>query len=118
MSLRTTNKSRALDHSVWLLQSPRSDLKTWNLSLKVITSIPGAAGYGFPLSELKDVTCRVDKVFIDLSESEVKTNFFEPWGNGSVLKNPEISGALYTLRIEYKYTQIQREDGARDFRVL
>ena len=38
--------------------------------------------------------------------------------NGSVLKNPEISGALYTLRIQYKYTQIQCEDGARDFRVL
>jgi len=37
--------------------------------------------------------------------------------NGSVLKNPEISGALYTLRIQYKYTQIQCEDGARDFRV-
>ena len=38
--------------------------------------------------------------------------------NESVLKNPEISGALYTLGIQYLYTQIQCEDGARDFRVL
>ena len=38
--------------------------------------------------------------------------------NGSVLKNPEICGALYTLRIQYSYIQIQCEDGARDFRVL
>ena len=28
--------------------------------------------------------------------------------------NPDISGALYTLRIQYKYTQTQFEDGARD----
>ena len=38
--------------------------------------------------------------------------------NGSVLKNSEISGALYTLRIQYQYIQIQCEDGARDARVL
>ena len=38
--------------------------------------------------------------------------------NGSVLKNPGISGALYTLRVQHKYIQIQCEVGARDFRVL
>ena len=32
--------------------------------------------------------------------------------------NPDIFGALYTLRIEYQYTQTQCEDGARDVRVL
>ena len=37
--------------------------------------------------------------------------------NGSQLKNPDISGALYTLGIQYSYTQIQCEDGARDVRV-
>ena len=36
------------------------------------------------------------------------------WSNG----NPDISGALYTLRIQYWYTQTQFEDGARDVRVL
>jgi len=38
--------------------------------------------------------------------------------NGSKLKNPDVSGALYTLRIQYSYTQTQCEDGARDVRVL
>ena len=38
--------------------------------------------------------------------------------NGSQLKNRDISGALYTLRIQYCYTQTQCEDGARDVRVL
>ena len=36
--------------------------------------------------------------------------------NGGQLKNPDISGALYTLRIQYSYTQTQCEDGARDVR--
>ena len=40
------------------------------------------------------------------------------YGNGSLLKNPNISGALYTLRIQYLYTQTQCEGGARDVRVL
>ena len=40
------------------------------------------------------------------------------WHNGSQLKNPEISGALYTLRIQYSYTQTQCEDGARDVKLL
>ena len=40
--------------------------------------MPGAAGYGLPLSELLDVTYRVDKVFIDLSESEAKQIFLTP----------------------------------------
>ena len=39
-------------------------------------------------------------------------------GNGSQLKNPDISGAPYTLRIQYSYTQSQCEDGARDVRLL
>ena len=38
--------------------------------------------------------------------------------NRGQLKNPDISGALYTLRIQYWYTQTQFEDGARDVRVL
>ena len=38
--------------------------------------------------------------------------------NGSQLKNPDISGALYTLRIQYSHSQTQCEDGARDVRVL
>jgi len=43
---------------------------------------------------------------------------FSSKNNGSQLKNPDISGALYTLRIQYSYTQTQCEDGARDVRVL
>ena len=38
--------------------------------------------------------------------------------NGSQLKNPDISGALLTLKIKYWYTQTQCEDGARDVRAL
>ena len=38
--------------------------------------------------------------------------------NGVQLKNADISGALYTLRIQYEYTQTQSEDGARDVRFL
>ena len=38
--------------------------------------------------------------------------------NGSQLKDPDISCALYTLRIQYSYTQTQCEDGARDVSVL
>ena len=38
--------------------------------------------------------------------------------NRSQLKNPDISGAHYTLRIQYNYTRTQCEDGARDDRVL
>ena len=34
--------------------------------------------------------------------------------NGGQLKNPGISGALYTFRIQYSYTQTECEDGARD----
>ena len=37
--------------------------------------------------------------------------------NRNQLKNPDIFGALYTLRIQYKHTQTQCEDGARDVRV-
>ena len=40
------------------------------------------------------------------------------FSNGSQLKNPDISGALYTLRIQYSYTQTQFKDGARDVGVL
>ena len=38
--------------------------------------------------------------------------------NECQLKNLDISGALYTLRIQYSYTQTQCDDGARDVRVL
>ena len=38
--------------------------------------------------------------------------------NRGQLKNRDISGALYTLRIQYLDTQTQCEDGARDIRVL
>ena len=38
--------------------------------------------------------------------------------NGSQFKNPDLSGALHTLRIQYSYIQTQCEDGARDVRVL
>ena len=38
--------------------------------------------------------------------------------NRGHLKNPDTSGALYTLKIQYKYTQTLCEDGARDVRVL
>ena len=31
--------------------------------------------------------------------------------------NPDISGALYALRIQHLYTQTQREIGAREARV-
>ena len=30
---------------------------------------------------------------------------YESYYNASQLKNPDISGALYTLRIQYSYTQ-------------
>ena len=46
----------------------------------------------------------------------MKIQFFKI--NGSQLKNPDIFGALKTLKIQYKYTQTQCEDGARDVRVL
>ena len=38
--------------------------------------------------------------------------------NERQLKNSDISGTLYTLRIQYSYTQTQCEDGARDASVL
>ena len=38
--------------------------------------------------------------------------------NESQLKNLDISGALYTLRIQYEYIKTQCEGGARDVRVL
>ena len=41
-----------------------------------------------------------------------------PEYNGSQLKNPDISGALYTLRIQYSYARTQCKDGARGVRVL
>ena len=34
--------------------------------------------------------------------------------NGSQSMNPDIFGALYTLKIQYLYTQTRYEDGARD----
>ena len=40
------------------------------------------------------------------------------YSNRGQLKNPAISGALYTSRIRYKYTETQCEVGARDVRVL
>ena len=49
-------------------------------------------------------------LFISTSISPRLTN------NGSHLKNPDISDALYTLKIQFSYTQC--EDGARDVRVL
>jgi len=38
--------------------------------------------------------------------------------NRGKLKNPYIFGALFTLKIPFKYTQTQCEDGARAVRVL
>ena len=43
---------------------------------------------------------------------------YETHVNRSQLKNPDISGTIYTLRIQYSFTQTQCEDGARDVRVL
>ena len=37
--------------------------------------------------------------------------------NRSQLKNPDILGALYILRIQYKYAQTHCEDGAKDVKV-
>ena len=52
----------------------------------------------------------------------LNTNLSRFWikttSNGRLLKNPDISSALPTLRIQYLYTQIQYEDSARDVRVL
>ena len=45
-----------------------------------------------------------------------RTRYLHIPSNGSQLKNPDISGALYTLRIQCSYTQTQCEDGARDVR--
>ena len=47
--------------------------------------MPGAAGYGSALYELRDVACRVYLVFIDLSETEVKKKIFDPWGHSRVI---------------------------------
>ena len=52
------------------------------------------------------------------STATLLTVLTECQNNGSQLKNPDISGAPYTLRIQYSYTQTQCEDGARDARVL
>ena len=38
--------------------------------------------------------------------------------NGSVLKNPEISGAIFTLNLSILILNSQCVKGARDFRVL
>ena len=64
-----------------------------------------------------------DRLFYDSSffgnhYFQVIGKYSDCGGNGSQLKNPDISGALSTLRIQYSYTQIQCEDGARDVRVL
>ena len=57
-----------------------------------------------------------------MSIGRSKTSSSTPYqnsSNGGQLKNPDIFGALYTLRIQYKYTtQTQCEDGARDVKVL
>ena len=63
---------------------------------------------------------KIDRSFSELLPGN-SVNFTYWWGsnsNGSQIKNPDISGALYTLRIQYSYTQTQFEDGARDVRVL
>ena len=39
-------------------------------------------------------------------------------GNGSVLKNPEISGAIFILNLSILILNSQCVEGARDFRVL
>ena len=41
-----------------------------------------------------------------------------PRYNGSVLKNPEISGAIFTLNLRRLMLNSQCVEGARDFRVL
>ena len=38
--------------------------------------------------------------------------------NGSVLKNPEISGAIFTLNLSIQILNSQCVEGARDVRVL
>ena len=48
----------------------------------------------------------------------LKSSNTPPYCKESQLKNRDISGALYTLRIQYSYTQTQCEDGARDVMVL
>ena len=59
---------------------------------------------------------------IEVSKGRSKTGSSTPYqnsSNGGQLKNPDIFGALYTLRIQYKYTtQTQCEDSARDVKVL
>ena len=49
-------------------------------------------------------------------KTEIFMNFLIEARYRGQLKNHDISGALYTLRIQY--TQTQCEDGARDVRVL
>ena len=51
------------------------------------------------------------------SQSEIAIYYYLAY-NGSQLKNPDISGALYKLKIQYSYTRTQCEDGDRDIRVL
>ena len=49
---------------------------------------------------------------------EIEGNSSDGNINRGQLKNPDISGALYTLRFQYSYTQTQCEEGARDVRVV
>ena len=38
-------------------------------------------------------------------------------GNGSISKEIDFTGALFTLRIQYEYTQTQCKEGASDVNI-
>ena len=52
-----------------------------------------------------------------IRDRHVQNVGFEPV-NGSQLKNPDISGAIFTSSLSIRILNSQCEDGARDVRVL
>ena len=56
--------------------------------------------------------------FVSENHNEWILGFLSIHSNGSLLKNPEISGAIFTLNLSILILNSQCEEGARDFRVL
>ena len=75
-------------------------------------------GYGCPKGRPKGIYTNVSNYirFVILNISKFPQ--YNTTNNRGQLKNPDISGALHTLRFQYKYTLTQCGGGARDVRVL
>ena len=81
-------------HHNWFVQ------KAFTVGLKMVPDFQGF------LDAMTGPDFKGDKVCPDLGR------------NGSVVKNPEISGAIFTLNLSILILNSQCVEGARDFRVL